>query len=493
MGALSDVTQGNTNALPSANTAGGEALGTAGREFFGNRKYSVPLEKLNVIARSPHESVGLRDGCLCISMPNGTNISFTQNETRAVLGKYRESYLEAARINSPDSKINFKWYTTHSIPHIYDVVARCAEFLGNRNASPELTRLVVVSALYHDTGMANGRGVRGGIYCGGYHPTADGCRVFHATMSGIEVLFHRESIASKGVDPETAALVVAAHSKSASGLKILTRSGLADFVMRFRGECDAYGEKYGINVFFNAEAVIDRIYASREYAVELSKAIEIVSLADSATHSKDSNDRFENQLGERVFSRDFSPGVTGGHTLLDVPGVSGIRLPSSLIPAEEAVRRGIIDGHGFLRTEFMLDRGYCCVNPDPLDNLNYFTVSSDGNIAFAPEFEGHKEFWAGEASCTFHELYAGEDEKHYVITMDNCDRYPESVIKYCTERIGELPRFNNDLGEDSDLRGVPYVSIELEMDRYNPGIERAVGEMVETLNIRNGSNLNLAA
>ena len=114
-------------------------------------------------------------------------------------------------------------FTTHGMDHVQQVMEKTNQaadeiekMQGNHHFNPGKIdrKLMLVSAYFHDTGMDGGD-----IDWG--DDNGDGIRGNHGMNSAMHILEHSKEMEAMGVDPNKAAFIAFAHTKSKSGINDL--------------------------------------------------------------------------------------------------------------------------------------------------------------------------------------------------------------------------------------------------------------------------------
>jgi len=166
-------------------------------------------------------------------------------------GKHYENGTKMANM---DNKRFLRTFTTHGLDHVQQVVEKTNQaadeidkIVGNERfiREPIDRKLMLYSAWFHDTGMD-----------GGLHPdefendNGNGVREAHGVNSALHILEHADELRKQGVNPNQAAFIAFAHTKSKSGINDLT--DVKDWEIGLKTLSDA-AEKSGIK--FDANEV----------------------------------------------------------------------------------------------------------------------------------------------------------------------------------------------------------------------------------------------
>lgn len=211
-------------------------------------------------------------------------------------------------------------YGTHTMPHIQCVMDKASIMIANRpNLTNEEIKTIFVSCLYHDTGMADARGLAMFKYEQAkkndteefykkidkdvYVPkgASDFIRSYHSMTSGIEILRDRGKLEKLGINVDLCAMVAASHSKSNSGLKEFNMGDFEIFANRMSDLVDIYNGKCSEEekIKFNKNEFLEMI-RTPEGLEKFKTLSQIVSYADAFTHCNDTKDiENTNQLGEK--------------------------------------------------------------------------------------------------------------------------------------------------------------------------------------------------
>lgn len=132
-------------------------------------------------------------------------------------------YGKANKVANADNR-PFLWtFTTHGRDHVQQVIDKTNQAADEIEKMPNDSifggvkldrKLMLVSAWFHDTGM-DGDDIDWG------NDDGDGIRSAHGTQSAIHILEHAKEIEKLGVDPNKAAFIAFAHTKSKSGINDL--------------------------------------------------------------------------------------------------------------------------------------------------------------------------------------------------------------------------------------------------------------------------------
>ena len=135
------------------------------------------------------------------------------------------NYGKATKVAN-DEKHTFLWtFTTHGRDHVQQVIDKTNQAADAIEKMPEDSifrgakvdrKLMLVSSWFHDTGMDGGNRDWG-------NDNGDGIRGAHGVESALHVLENAKEISDKlGVDPNKAAYIAFAHTKSKSGINDMT-------------------------------------------------------------------------------------------------------------------------------------------------------------------------------------------------------------------------------------------------------------------------------
>ena len=151
-----------------------------------------------------------------------------QAETHVLLSKCNKiggKNYDKARDVANDEKHTFLWtFTTHGRDHVQQVIDKTNQAADAVEKMPEDSifrgakvdrKLMLVSAWFHDTGMDGDDREWG-------DDNGDGIRSAHGMESALHVLENAKDISKMGVDPNKAAYIAFAHTKSKSGINDLT-------------------------------------------------------------------------------------------------------------------------------------------------------------------------------------------------------------------------------------------------------------------------------
>ena len=257
----------------------------------------------------------------------GTNTSVVKDLTMHICKTYVFAQEKAiSRLLTPDltqksgRDDGLRTYGTHTMAHIQCVMEKAATMIGFRpNLTNEEIRTIFVSCLYHDTGMADARGLAlykyenakeidsKEFYKESYNGElvekglSDFIRSYHSLTSGIEILRDRASLEKLGVNVDLCAMVVAAHSKSNSGLKEFNMDNIEVFVNKIDDLVNIFNEihKGEETIIFNKDKILES-FQNNDVIEQFKNLSQIVSYSDAFTHCYDTKDiENTNQLGEK--------------------------------------------------------------------------------------------------------------------------------------------------------------------------------------------------
>ena len=320
------------------------------------------------------------------------NILLTRATTSSIISRFEKSR-EVSTFFTRNGDDTFRTYADHRSLHTGEVYNKAMVLIKNRESvfSERTEKIVVIGVIYHDTGMSNGaRKIDGKTYSG-FMNTAKDCRKFHALMSGVEVLLHGESLAKTFGNTEdvgTCALLCASHSKSNSGLNHFDKGTMIQFVHNFKNFINSYEKDTGLIIPFNDEHYINLISNSPVFVEDFKAMSETLTLSDGFTHASDTSDGHLNQMGEHI----------------------GYYIPEGI--------------------------------PNASPVCYYQNENGDRTLLMGEKYELTKLFWTGEANVRYEETFWSKDEKVYDFHAKNCDYFASGIMLVLTERIKELPRFN---------------------------------------------------
>lgn len=133
----------------------------------------------------------------------------------------KKHYDKATEVANDPKNRSLVTYTSHGEDHIAQVIektnqaADAIDQMSGENglySEPVDRKMMLVAAQFHDTGMDGGDQ---------NYPDGDTIRGNHALNSSLHLLENRDEIEAMGVNPDQAALLIFAHTKSKSGINDL--------------------------------------------------------------------------------------------------------------------------------------------------------------------------------------------------------------------------------------------------------------------------------
>lgn len=195
----------------------------------------------------------------------------------------RGHYGKANKVANAENR-PFLWtFTTHGRDHVQQVIDKTNQAADEIEKMPKDSifggakldrKLMLVSAWFHDAGMDGGDKDWG-------DDTGDGIRAAHGTQSALHILEHAKEIQKLGVDPNKAAFIAFAHTKSKSGINDLTKP---DDWKKGLDTLEAAAEKAGIN--FDRKAVFNGDDPNENNIHEMMAQVAALRLGDANREAK---------------------------------------------------------------------------------------------------------------------------------------------------------------------------------------------------------------
>lgn len=343
----------------------------------------------------------------------------------------------------------FRTYGTHTMPHIQCVMEKASIMIENRpNLTNEEIRTIFISCLYHDTGMADTRGLamikyeeaKAGDTKDFYKEikenvfvpkgASDFIRSYHSLNSGIEILRDRVKLEKLGINVDLCAMVAASHSKSNSGLRDFSISSFEIFADKMTDLVNIHNKDCSEEekIYFNKEEFLEMMKTSSGLS-EFKVLAQIVSYADAFTHCADTqNIENTNQLGEQ-------------YELIYIEN------PSSVLMNSDEVESGTFLSNWFL--------------------------SCDGEILPHTECLIAENFFVGEHNiiCEEQEINGELGISIEILTLNGNENLIDATIDCIVERVLETSRFSSSDDKQNVEINIEKINIkDIDMDNLENDI-----------------------